>query len=353
MFGGRFSLTKFSLRGDVEPDAPINVFFIEMLDNLIAIRQNASAENHFRCRINNQTILTRGWRFRHNFREGINAEIAGVREFEIRTKYRERCRSELIPANANTAIENIFNEIINVNLGAGIDFQYAAEFKEEFDTLIKAWNDFSIDLGFTEAVTANIIPSIFISLMANFREMIETEIYPANNVIIDNNFAEQVLVEIAFGGNFPAGRIDFREIVTALVWLSKDVPMEVDFTESVFMTSLADLVEKDTLTITVNIPINGELRIDSETFTVLLNNQNILHNHSGDWINLNRDSLDLSINSSRTLNGELIYVERFLYSHIREKCPIVILSKAKNLWCKTLRSCFGSQTFFNLYYYNA
>jgi len=40
-----------------------------------------------------------------------------------------------------------------------------------------------------------------------------------------------------------------------------------------------------------------------------------------------------------------------IYSHIREKCPIVILSKAKNLWCKTLRSCFGSQTFFNLYYY--
>ena len=39
------------------------------------------------------------------------------------------------------------------------------------------------------------------------------------------------------------------------------------------------------------------------------------------------------------------------YSHIREKCPIVILSKVKNLWCKTLRSCFGSQTFFNLYYY--
>jgi len=312
MFGGRFSLTKFSLRGDVEPDASINVFFLEFVDNLIAIRQNASAENHFRDILNNWTVLTRGFRYRNTFREVVSAEVVGQREYEIIAKYRELYLADLISANLNSSAESNFNESVNADIGIGSDFPYKIEFLEEFETLIEAWNDFSIDLGFMEAMDADIIPSIFISLMANFREAMLADIPLSNDIVIDNNFIEHILCEMAFGGNFPSGPINFREVINALIWLGKDVPTEVDFTESVFMSSLADLIEKDTLTITVNIPINGELRIDSETFTVLLNNQSILHNHSGDWINLNRNALDLTITSSRILNGELIYVERFL-----------------------------------------
>ena len=56
------------------------------------------------------------------------------------------------------------------------------------------------------------------------------------------------------------------------------------------------------------------LRIDSDTFRVLLNGENVLDKQSGDWLMLSRDLLYLDIESAigNGLSGNLIYTERYL-----------------------------------------
>ena len=66
--------------------------------------------------------------------------------------------------------------------------------------------------------------------------------------------------------------------------------------------------------IDVELPPGGEIRIDSETYRVLLNGENILHMQSGDWLRLSRELLYMDIESATggSLDGTIIYTERYL-----------------------------------------
>lgn len=68
------------------------------------------------------------------------------------------------------------------------------------------------------------------------------------------------------------------------------------------------------VSITVTLPPGSELRIDSDTFRVLLDGENVLDKQAGDWIMLSRDLLYLDIESAigGGLSGNLIYTERYL-----------------------------------------
>lgn len=81
------------------------------------------------------------------------------------------------------------------------------------------------------------------------------------------------------------------------------------------LTTLMEATSQTTERTTIQITIlpGGELRIDSELYTVLLNGQNALYAQSGDWITLSRELLRIVIESaSGGLVGQLIYTERYL-----------------------------------------
>ena len=69
-----------------------------------------------------------------------------------------------------------------------------------------------------------------------------------------------------------------------------------------------------TAIINVSIPAGGELRIDSDVFTVFLGQQNILHLYQGDWMNFNRNARSISIEAGNAgnISGDIVYNERFL-----------------------------------------
>lgn len=66
--------------------------------------------------------------------------------------------------------------------------------------------------------------------------------------------------------------------------------------------------------VTISIPPGGELRIDSDTYRVTLNGENILYAQAGDWIMVSRDLLAIDIESASggELAGNMIYTERYL-----------------------------------------
>lgn len=104
---------------------------------------------------------------------------------------------------------------------------------------------------------------------------------------------------------------------TALAALAtgvKDILIEPLLHEVLGVISNAGTQSTELVSIAVTIPPGGELRIDSDTFRVLLNGENALDKQSGDWLTLSRNLLYLDIESATGsgLSGNLIYTERYL-----------------------------------------
>ena len=144
----------------------------------------------------------------------------------------------------------------------------------------------------------------------------------------------EALQAITYGQKDIPGGIISADILCASIWGSKNIPTPMDLTDrlaaqtagsknipaslqaSEILTSVMEATSKTTerTALQLTIPPGGELRIDSELFSVLLNGENALHTQSGDWINISRELLRLIIESASggRLQGQLIYTERYL-----------------------------------------
>ena len=100
--------------------------------------------------------------------------------------------------------------------------------------------------------------------------------------------------------------------VRAAAFASKNI-MHSMFASEVATTSVRKQSAERT-TVTITIPPGGELRIDSETYRVMLDGENALHAQEGDWIKLSREALYLDIEtaSGGPLDGSITYKERYL-----------------------------------------
>lgn len=138
----------------------------------------------------------------------------------------------------------------------------------------------------------------------------------------------------AYGQKNTPAELDSAEKLAASLWASKDLPTHGELADSLstglegvkdiygamsVFEGLTALLEASSQTtdravFQLTIPPGGELRINSELFTVLLNGENALHTQSGDWVNVSRELLRLTVESAAGggLEGQLIYTERFL-----------------------------------------
>ena len=62
------------------------------------------------------------------------------------------------------------------------------------------------------------------------------------------------------------------------------------------------------------IPPGGRIVIDSDSFNVFLNDQNAIHLHEGDWIDIDRNTVALTLSSTGSDNHrmEVFYIARYL-----------------------------------------
>lgn len=105
--------------------------------------------------------------------------------------------------------------------------------------------------------------------------------------------------------------------VSGVVSLSsgaKDILRSVFVSEVVSMVSDAGKLATTRATVMVSIPPGGELRIDSDTYRVLLGSENALYAQFGGWIRISREMLYLDIESATggKLEGRMTYQERYL-----------------------------------------
>ena len=117
-----------------------------------------------------------------------------------------------------------------------------------------------------------------------------------------------------FVGQGNAGVIFFDEKFLYSIAISKDLVYNLIVTDLLSCDVTSVILENEKITINATIPANGRLEIDSDIFTVLINGENALHLHSGEWLFLDRDIESISIDSGTggELTGSIIYNERYL-----------------------------------------
>ena len=109
-------------------------------------------------------------------------------------------------------------------------------------------------------------------------------------------------------------RLEPAAALNGLARGSKDLPGDLSAWE--VLTSMGEATSQTTqrASFQLTIPPGGELRIDSGLFTVLLDGENALHTQEGDWVELSRSLVRLTVECAQGggLAGQIVYQERYL-----------------------------------------
>ena len=95
---------------------------------------------------------------------------------------------------------------------------------------------------------------------------------------------------------------------------SKDILGDLLAAAVLTTSAEAGVQSRDRAVFQLTIPPGGELRIDSGLYTVLLNGENALHAQEGDWVELSRSLVRLTVECAQGggLAGQIVYQERYL-----------------------------------------
>lgn len=220
----------------------------------------------------------------------------------------------------------------SANIGSSIDVEES--FTEElkgvsgsavFIDIVDGFDESAVCLG---RVTASVITT------ADVINQMGHDVSMMANSVVEDAFYSSVLETVRTAQDIYVSVVSSTDILS-VSYLSIDTPTSLSAEEAVFGSSrvcknITDsatyptevllgtvgggTVEDLVLTLDVTIPPGGELRIDSENYTVTLNGENVLYAQSGYWPILSRELAQMTIDSGTggEMTGEIVYAERWL-----------------------------------------
>jgi hypothetical protein len=210
-----------------------------------------------------------------------------------------------------TRVSVFFTENIHSMVSSGQITPINAHYRERTGRQVTGTRGVLFSNRFSEGVQSAAGGARDCQLCAAYAENISGDIFLSGNIAVKKHFMDAVNIYANIGKNTMFEQ-SFAEETGTAVTAALDFPLGVDMRESVFSVTNAGFVDEDTFLIDISIPPNAEIRIDSEYFTVTLGSTNILHRHFGDWINISRDTLEVMVSSDGRIDGQILYMERFL-----------------------------------------
>ncbi len=169
-----------------------------------------------------------------------------------------------------------------------------------------------INLGVNINFKASLLSFIIIELNTN--ENINNNIYLSSNSEIKNDFEENFDYKIN-----AATQIDFEventEDLKNISNIGKNILFKGYIQNEELITNFSgNFIDNKILNIETLIKPGKTLIIDSNNFTVFVNDENVLNSYSGEWINLSREieGIEISATEGNNITGEVIYKEYYL-----------------------------------------
>lgn len=224
--------------------------------------------------------------------------------------------------------------LLQYSANAGAEVEVADNFLEGLKAVAGTAVFIAVSDGFDESATCTARVTASVITVASAFEIMRSDIRMVANVDTTEELYSTLSASIAVAQDIYESRV-FDSSMAGTSYMSTNIPeqgywhsevevsvrlvknltdTELFATEVVFATVAAITIEENVLTVSVSIPPGGELRIDSDRFTVTLNGENILHLQSGYWPELSRKLVQMTVDSGTggELTGEIVYAERWL-----------------------------------------
>lgn len=210
-------------------------------------------------------------------------------------------------------ISQVFSESVGMLVGAAVPVDFRGRYGETCQGTVRGTVSVISALSGREELRTQARMSADVITSSSLTGSFQADVYGQKNMpasfgvlgVLDGTFRASKNVPVA---------LDVVDILSARVSASKNIPSGMAASE--VLTSMLEAISQTTerAVFQLTIPPGGELRIDSELYTVLLNGQNALHTQSGEWIRISRELLRITIESASGggLEGQLIYTERYL-----------------------------------------
>ncbi len=151
------------------------------------------------------------------------------------------------------------------------------------------------------------------SLSENLGESIECDASLNKDIRIVDLLSYRIDGDLLLGKNIELS-LKLEDSLEANIFMGKILYQNVLLAEQLNTEISVNVLEKQIARIDVVLNPGEELRIDSSLFNATLNGTNILHLYNGDWIQISRDTVKLTIQTATggTVTGKLLYTERYL-----------------------------------------
>ncbi|MBL7575362.1 hypothetical protein SAMN00017477_0868 [Peptoniphilus asaccharolyticus DSM 20463] len=166
--------------------------------------------------------------------------------------------------------------------------------------------DLEADLG--------VIPKLefFINLESNFQENILSKIKLAEDINFEIDVNNDFKVSCSVGLNSTFDCNLFENLYIKGSTLGKNILIKDYVNSEELLTNLKSSVLNNWIT---KVNASGKrIEIDSDKYTVYIDEENALDKFSGDWIYLSRDieAIEISSSNNKKIKGKIIFRERFL-----------------------------------------
>lgn len=217
-------------------------------------------------------------------------------------------------AEGNTIqVEGSFSAELQSVSGAAVPVSTSAFMVEVFRGTSKGTIAIPFAFNSDAVMLTDVTMNANILLPFSFGESARGITVGSRNESISGLWTDAIKADVWAGKTMPFS-VGMADQMRAGAFASKNILSSLFGSEVATTSSSAGTQSTERTTVTITIPPGGELRIDSDTYRVLLDGENALHAQEGDWIKLAREVLYLDIEtaSGGPLEGSITYQERYL-----------------------------------------
>lgn len=215
--------------------------------------------------------------------------------------------------------ENIFfdmdcHERVEVIFTSSLNMLFGAEGTEKLDVNVMVTHgipftqELHAELEFNARLDAHVV--IEVDGLEELKSVVD--------IVKDTNFEIDILEEIEhkfYLGNDISFEVEVDEKFDSSIFASKDIiTKDLFLSESLHTAFRTSLLNIETLTVNVSLRPGETLEIDSDLFAAYVGDRNVIDLYTGDWINLDRNtiSVDIGSGSGGRLEGVMVFRERYL-----------------------------------------
>lgn len=169
------------------------------------------------------------------------------------------------------------------------------------------------ELDLKDSLVSKTFVEIYVPIEVEYNDILTSFVSTEKEIYYNLEFKDPLIADFILLKNLYFTEL-FKDESMMKTTGSKELFLNMSYSDVLSSNIISDIFDTEVTTISITIPAGGILEIDSNNYTVYLNNDNVFDSYSGSWVFLDRGVKELvvGVGNGRTIKGNVIYRERYL-----------------------------------------